>query len=96
MTLQWWDIYACPTLFLPRSFLFKKIYDFFFNFYFVPKWIYSLNISFMMKKSIIKTFEPSQNFSKFVPPSHWCDKPVRHILESVYNMPLVKYQYQPL
>ena len=23
-------------------------------------------------------------------------KPVRRILESVYNMPLVKYQYQPL
>ena len=23
-------------------------------------------------------------------------KAVRHILESVYNMPLVKYKYQPL
>ena len=27
----------------------------------------------MMKKSIIKKFEPSLNFSKFVPPSHLCD-----------------------
>ena len=32
MPLQWWDIYACPMLFLTKKFLFRKKYDFFVNF----------------------------------------------------------------
>ena len=73
MTLRWWDIYACPMLILTKKFLFKKKNNFFFNFYLVPKLIDSLNICFMMKNSTIKTFEPSQKISKYVPPSHLCD-----------------------
>ena len=73
MTSRWWDIYACLRLFLTKKFLFWKKYDFFFNFCLVPKLIDSLNSYSMMKKSMIKAFEPSLNFSQFVPPSHLCD-----------------------
>ena len=65
MTLGWWDILACPTLFLTKIFFFF-LHDFFFNFYLIPKFVDSLNICFVMKKSIIKTFEPSPNFPQFV------------------------------
>ena len=73
MTLRWWDIYACPTVFLTKKFSVWKKYDFFFNFYLVPKLINSLHSIFYDEKSILKTFDPSLNFSKFVPPSHLCD-----------------------
>ena len=65
MLAQWY--------FLTRSFYLEKKYDFFFNFCLVPKLMDSLNSYFIMKKSIIKAFESSLNFSQFVPPSHLCD-----------------------
>ena len=46
-----------PTLFSTKEFLFKKKTWFFFNFYLGSELIYSLNSCFMMKKSIIKTFD---------------------------------------
>ena len=77
--VQTWKIWLCdggtfmlaPRYFYPRSFHCET--DFFFNFYLVPKPINSLNSCFMMKKSVLKTFEPSLNFSKCVPQSHLYD-----------------------
>ena len=38
---------------------------------------------------------PEQFFGSYVV-VFYNHKAIRHILDSVYNMPLVKYQYQPL
>ena len=72
ITSRWWDIYAYPRFFLTKKFLFWKKYDFFFIFYLVPNLINSLNSCVMRKKITIKTFEPSNKNSKFVPPLHLC------------------------
>ena len=76
-----WKISLCdggtfmlvPCYFYPRILYFKQNMIFFFNFYLVPILIDGLKICFMMKKSIIKTFETSEKNSKFVTPSHLCD-----------------------
>ena len=55
--------------------------------------------AFMRKRDIIydrpSETVPEQFFGLYVV-VFYNYKAVRHILESVYNMPLVKYQYQPL
>ena len=49
-TLRWWDIYGCPTQFLPLNFSFNKNYNFLLShFYLVPISLISVNRSFMKK-----------------------------------------------
>ena len=61
MTLGWWDIHACPTLFLTKTFFFVKKNMIFSFLLLSSKFIDNLNICFMIQKSIIKTFVYKSN-----------------------------------